>query len=56
MITDEQRTQYAREIQWLEREIEKLAVRLPKKPRVQKQINDYRRQIKERQYQIDLGV
>lgn len=54
--TQELNKQYAHEIKWLEAEIEKLAKKLAKKPRVQRQIDDYRRQIKDRQNQINFSL
>ena len=55
-MTDHQRQQYRHEIIWVEREIEKLALRLKKNPSVQKQIDEYRYQIEHKKYQIELGV
>lgn len=55
-MDDNQRNQYRLEIIWLENEIEKLAKMVIKKPRKQKQIDTYRMQIKQKEYQIELGV
>lgn len=55
-MTEHQRQQYRHEIIWVEREIEKLALRLKKNPSVQKQIDEYRYQIEHKKYQIELGV
>ena len=55
-MTDHQRDQYRHEIAWLEKEIEKLALQVKKKPRKQRQIDTYRKQIEQKRYQIDLGV
>ena len=54
--TQELNKLYANEIKWLEAEIEKLAKKLAKKPRVQRQIDDYRRQIKDKQNQINFSL
>jgi len=55
-MTNTRTKQYAHEIKWLEAEIEKLAKKLAKKPRVQRQIDDYRRQIKDKQNQINFSL
>lgn len=55
-MNDAQRQQYRCEIAWLEREIEKLAKESVKRPRKQRQIDTYRRQIEEKKYQIELGM
>lgn len=46
--------QLEHEIKWLECEITKLEVDLPKKPRKQKQIDDYKHQIKHKELDIML--
>ena len=56
MLDENQNNQYRHEIAWLEDEIKKLAARVVKKPRVQRQIDNYRRQIKETEYNISLGL
>ena len=55
-MTEDQKRQYRHEILWVEREIEKLALRLKRKPSVHKQIDEYRHQIEHKKYQIELGV
>lgn len=55
-MTDHQRDQYRHEIVWLEEEIEKLALQVKKKPRKQRQIDTYRKQIEHKKYEIELGV
>ena len=55
-MTEDQKRQYRVEILWLEREIAKIALRLKKTPSVQKQIDEYRYQIKHKNYQIELGA
>lgn len=56
VMDDHQRRQYGHEIKWLENEIEKLAKMLHKKPRKQRQIDTYRKQIEQKKYQIALGI
>ena len=56
MLDENQNKQYRHEIIWLEKEIEKLAGKVIKKPRVQRQINNYRRQIQQTEYNISLGL
>ena len=55
-MTEAQRNQYRLEVKWLEKEIEQLASEVVKKPRKQRQINTYRKQIEQIRYQIDLAV
>ncbi len=55
-MDDHQRNQYRHEIKWLENKIEGLAKQLHKKPSKQKEIDTLRRQIKEKEYQIALGI
>ena len=55
MMTEHQRWQYGREIAWLEKEIEKLALQVVRKPRKQRQIDEYRRQIEHKKCQIAMG-
>lgn len=55
-MTDHQRNQYRHEIKWLENEIEKLALQVVRKPRKQRQIDTYRKQIEQKKYEIELGV
>ena len=55
-MDDHQRNQYRHEIRWLEKEIEKLAMMIVKKPSKQRQIDTYRKQIEQKEYQIALGV
>jgi hypothetical protein len=55
-MSDAQRKQYAHEIAWLENEIEKLAKEVIKKPRRQRQIDTYRREIEQKKYEIELGI
>jgi len=55
-MTEHQRNQYRHEIAWLEKEIEKLALEVVKKPRKQRQIDTYRKQIEQKKYEIELGV
>ena len=55
-MSDQQRDQFKHEILWLEKEIEKLALQIKKKPRKQRQINTYRKQIEQKKYQIELGI
>jgi hypothetical protein len=56
VMSDHQRSQYTYEIAWLEKEIEKLALQVVKKPRKQRQIDTYRKQIEQKKYEIELGV
>jgi len=51
-LTESQRIQYLSEIKWLEDEIEKLTTLQAKKPSVQRQINEYKRQIQERELRL----
>jgi len=55
-MDDHQRRQYGHEIIWLEGEIEKLSKQLIQKPRKQRQIDTYRKQIEQKKYQIDLAI
>ncbi len=55
-MTDHLRAQYRLEIEWLEEEIRKLSSQVVKKPRKQRQIDTYRKQIEQKKYQIDLGI
>jgi len=55
-VDDHQRCQYRLEIIWLEKEIEKLAKMVTTKPRKQRQIDTYRMQIRQKEYEIDLGI
>ncbi len=55
-MNDHQRQQCRHEIAWIEKEIVKLAKKIIKKPRVQRQIDTYRKQIRQKEYQIDLGL
>lgn len=51
-LTDSQRIQYLSEIKRLEDEIVKLSTLQAKKPNVQRQINEYKRQIQERELRL----
>ena len=55
-MNEHQREQYRREIIWLEIEIHKLAKQVVNKPRKQRQIDTYRKQIKQKEYEIELGI
>jgi len=44
--------QFKHEIEWLKNEILKLKISLPRKPSKQKQIDEYERQIKQKEYNI----
>ncbi len=55
-MTNQQRDQYMHEIAWLEKEIEKLALQVVKKPRKQRQIDTYRKQIEQKKYEIEFGA
>lgn len=44
--------QYLHEIEWLKNKISTVSLGLEKRPSKQKEINDLRRQIKEREYRI----
>jgi len=55
-MDEHQRNQYRHEIRWIENKIDELARQLDKQPSKQREIDDLRRQIREREYQIDLGV
>ena len=56
VMTAHQRNQYKLEIVWLEKELNKLALQVVKKPRKQRQIDTYRKQIEQKKYEIELGV
>lgn len=47
--------QLLHEIRWLQQEIEKLRLLLPKKPSVIKQIHEYERQIRRKEVNIAFG-
>ena len=51
-----QKNQYRHEICWIENKIKELTKQLERKPSKQREIDDLRRQIREREYQIDLGI
>jgi len=52
MWSKKQLEQFKLEIEWLEKEILKLKLALPRKPSKQKQIDEYQRQIKQKEYNI----